>query len=88
MKKDIKTQMCPKGDTEKRKTLNERNKYEVNLFWTQQNRATVIIEATSLLAVKRKADAIQSEDIENWNPVAGELNVESVEPCSENRIRH
>jgi hypothetical protein len=57
-------------------------KYEAELFWTQHNCATVIIEARSLQEAERKADELSSEDIDDWNPVDGELFVNSVELAS------
>jgi len=60
-------------------------KYEVRLFWTQHNMATVIIQAKSLAEAGKKADAILSEEVDDWNPVDGEIWVESVEPVEGGR---
>jgi hypothetical protein len=53
-------------------------KYEAELYWTQHNRATVIIEARSLAEAEKKADQLSSEDIDDWNPFDGEIWVDSV----------
>jgi hypothetical protein len=55
------------------------NRYEVELYWTQYNRATVIIKARSLKEAEEKADEFSADEIETWEPVHGEMSVESVE---------
>jgi len=57
-----------------------KKKYEVRLYWTQYNHATLIIEAQSLAEAEEMADNIESEDVDDWNPVEGELTVDSIEP--------
>jgi hypothetical protein len=52
--------------------------YEAELFWTQHNRATVIIRARSLEEAHDKADEMDSGDIDDWNPVSGDMFVDSV----------
>ena len=61
-------------------TNNKRRKYEATLFWMQHNQATVIIEAKSLAEAEKKADAIESDEIDDWSPCDGEIWVDSVEP--------
>ena len=82
--------MKTKQPTPTRSKSNRRNKrlnrdtkplftYEAELFWTQYNCATVKIQARSLEEAKQKANALSSEDIDDWNPTSGEMSVESVQ---------
>lgn len=59
---------------------NTKQKYEIVLFWTQQNEARVIVEASSQDEAEEKADEIESADIDDWIPTDGELFVYSVAP--------
>jgi hypothetical protein len=61
--------------------------YEARFFYTQQSVATEIIKATSLEEAQRKADEMGAEDISDFDPIAGELSVESVELIEEDK-RH
>jgi hypothetical protein len=58
---------------------NQLKKFEVELHWTQHNTATVIVEASSHAEAEEMADEIQSDEVDDWNPVDGDLSVESVE---------
>jgi hypothetical protein len=53
-------------------------KFQAELFWTQYNRATVTIEARSHEEARQQANAISSEDVDDWNPFDGEIYVASV----------
>jgi hypothetical protein len=53
--------------------------YIVQLTFVQCSRAEVKIKARSFKEAERMADEISSEDVEDWNPVDGNLTVESVE---------
>ena len=53
--------------------------YEAELFWTQHNRATVKVKAHSREEAEEKADELSSEDIDNWDPIDGDMFVDSVE---------
>lgn len=57
-----------------------KKKYEVTLFWTQRCIGRVIIEAESLSEAEEMAAEIESDEIDDFNPVDGELSVDSVEP--------
>lgn len=48
------------------------------LTFVQHNRAEVKIKARSLAHARRLADEIQSADVDDWNPLDGEISVESV----------
>ena len=61
--------------------------YEAKFFFTQHSVASVIIEAKSLAEAEEKADEMEPEDIDDFDPVDGELSVSSVEPCKEGK-RH
>lgn len=52
--------------------------YEVELHWTQHNRATVTIQAKSLEAARQKANRIRSDEVDDWDPFDGEMDVDSV----------
>jgi hypothetical protein len=54
-------------------------KYEAELFWTQHDRATVIIEARSREEAEAKADGLSSEDVDDWGPTGGEMFVYSIQ---------
>lgn len=58
-------------------------KFEATLFWTQHNQTRVIIEAATLAEAEEMAGDIQSDEIDDWNAVDGDLSVESVEPVKE-----
>lgn len=53
--------------------------YEAELLWTQHNRAMAKIKARSLEEARRKANELSSEDIEDWDPTAGDMWVDSVQ---------
>ncbi|MGD0138972.1 MAG: hypothetical protein ABSD28_08855 [Tepidisphaeraceae bacterium] len=69
----------------RKKNANAMKRYEVMLYWTQYNKATITIKANSLADAEAKADEICSDEIDDWNPVDGELWVESVDPCEEDK---
>jgi len=58
----------------------KRRKFEVLLNFSQQSWASVVIEADSLAEARQKADGICSDEIDDWNPVHGELDVLDVAP--------
>lgn len=53
--------------------------YTATLTFVQSSRAEVKIKARSLKEAECKADEISSEDVDDWNPVDGNITVESVE---------
>jgi hypothetical protein len=59
--------------------INHSKKYEVTLFWAQYNQAKVIIEAGSFAEAEEKANDLQADEVEDWNPVDGDLSVVSVD---------
>jgi len=82
--------MKKKQQTPTRSTANTHNeqpaadtkrKYEIMLGFTQHSTAKVIIKAKSLAEARRKADEIEAEDVDDFDPVDGELRVEWVELC-------
>jgi hypothetical protein len=48
------------------------------LTFVQYSRGEVLIKARSLKNARRKADEIGADEVDNWNPVDGEVSVESV----------
>jgi hypothetical protein len=58
---------------------NTPRKYEATLYFTQHSKATVIIEATSLEEAVEKADDINADEIDDWNPFDGEVVVDTVQ---------
>ena len=85
MKKDKNSRTTSQGllaqnDERAVSDTNTCKKYKATLFWTQHNQATVIIEANSLAEAREKADEIDSDEIDDWNPCDGDLYVDSVEP--------
>jgi hypothetical protein len=70
-----------------KKKANKMKRYVAALFFTQHSFAAEIIEAKSLAEAKRKADAMEPEDIDDFDPVEGEMWVDSVEPVMEGK-RH
>jgi hypothetical protein len=63
-----------------RKAKHPLKKYEATLAFSQQSRAKVIIKAASLEEAHEKADSIQADDVDNWNPCDGQVDVIGVEP--------
>ena len=61
-------------------TTNTATKYEAILSFKQFSRAKIIIEAMSLAEAEEKANAIESDEIDDWNPCNGEVSLDSVEP--------
>ena len=53
--------------------------YEVELFWTQHSRATIVIKAKSLAEAEEMADELCSDEIEDWESCAGDMFVASVQ---------
>lgn len=54
-------------------------KYLVTLTYTQASRATVEIEAESQEEAQELAENIQADEVNDFNPIDGELYVEGVE---------
>ena len=69
--------------SQRKKNANAKKLYEVRFFYMQRSVATEIIEAKTLAEAKRKADEMSSEDVAEFDPVYGELSVESVEQLKE-----
>lgn len=57
---------------------NKPKKFKVLLSWTQINQAEIEIEAKSLKDAQEKAEEIQSDEVNNWNPIDGQVEVISV----------
>jgi len=57
-----------------------KQRYEVILMFSQESRAKVIIEAADLAEAEDKASDIFADEIDDWNPINGDVRVESVEP--------
>lgn len=53
-------------------------KYTATLTFVQYSRGEVLIKARSLKEARRKADEIGADEVTDWNPVDGEVSVESV----------
>jgi len=64
--------------------------YTATLTFVQYCRGEVLIKARSLKDARRKAGEISAYDVDDWNPVNGELSMESVtelKPRRETRQR-
>jgi hypothetical protein len=59
---------------------NTLKKYEATLNFAQHSRAKVIIEAASLEEAEEKAGDICADEIDDWNPYDGEVNILDVSP--------
>ena len=59
---------------------NPRAKYEIILCFIQHDRAKVVLEAKSIKEAWRKANDIEPDQIDDWNPIHGEISVASVQP--------
>ena len=59
-------------------TPNYMKTFTATLTFVQYSRAEVLIKAHSLKDARRKADEIGADEVDNWNPVDGEVSVESV----------
>ena len=55
-------------------------KFIATLTHTQYSRATVEITARNLAAAESKASEITSDQIDNWNPFDGDIEVSEVSP--------
>jgi hypothetical protein len=53
-------------------------RFTATLTFVQYNRADVWIKARSLKEARCKADEIGADEVDDWNPVDGEVSVESV----------
>jgi len=71
--------------SQRKKNANAMKRYEARFFFTQHSVATVIIEARNLDEAEEKAANTESCDIDNLDPVDGELSVVSVELCKEGK---
>jgi hypothetical protein len=60
-------------------------KFEADLYFTQYHSATVIIEAATLGEALDKAGDIGADEVNNWEPVDGEVGVISVEPLEKGK---
>ena len=58
-------------------------KFTVALHFAQYSVAEVEIEADSQQEAEERAEAIEAADVETFNPIDGELTVESVVPTQE-----
>lgn len=56
-------------------------KFSTILTFSQISRAEVIIKAKSLAEAKYKADNIAADEVLDWNPIGGEITVNSVSAC-------
>ena len=52
--------------------------FTATLTFVQYSRGEVLIKARSLKDARRKADEISAYDVDDWNPMNGEMSVESV----------
>jgi hypothetical protein len=52
--------------------------FTATLTFVQTSRGEVLIKARSLKNARRKADEITAYDVDDWNPMNGEMSVESV----------
>ena len=52
--------------------------FNATLTFVQYSRAEVLIKALSIENARRKADKIGADEVDDWNPVNGEVSVESV----------
>jgi len=52
--------------------------FTATLTFAQYSRAEVLIKAHSLEDARRKADEIGADEVDDWNPVDGEVSVENV----------
>ena len=73
--------------SQRKKNANAMKRYEARFFFTQHSVATVIIEAKNLDEAEEKAANTESCDIDNLDPVDGELSVVSVEQIKEGGAR-
>jgi hypothetical protein len=73
--------------SQRKKNANAMKRYEARFFFTQHSVATVIIEARNLDEAEEKAANTESCDIDNLDPVDGELSVVSVEQIKEGGAR-
>lgn len=56
----------------------KKKQYEVILTHSQISRASIVITASSQEEAEEMADQIQADEIDNWNPIDGDVMVESV----------
>jgi hypothetical protein len=56
------------------------HQFEAVLHFTQYSCAKVVIEAESLAEAEEQANDLCPEDIADWDPVDGDIDVASVEP--------
>ncbi len=52
--------------------------FTATLTFVQTSRGEVLIKARSLKDARRKADELSAFDVDDWNPMNGEMTVESV----------
>ena len=52
--------------------------FNATLTFVQYSRGEVLIKARSLKEARCKADEIGADEVDDWNPVNGEVSVESV----------
>lgn len=60
-------------------------KFTAILTFEQCSRAEVTITAKTLAEAQEKADEINADEIADWNPINGEVTVESV--CSVKKLK-
>ena len=85
MKTNQESQSTPSGNPQADADTNQRKQYEVVLTFSQCSRASVTIEADTPEAAQEMAGEICPDEVEDWNPVNGEVSVESVEPIGEGK---
>ncbi len=62
--------------------------YEVELLFSQTSKATVKLKARSLSEAHTKAADIQPDQVDDWNPVLGDIEVASVSEVKETRMTY
>lgn len=67
------------NDHEGQTAADTNKKFEAMLSFKQHSRAKVIIEAESLAEAEEMAGEIQSDEVDDWNPIHGEVSVDSVQ---------
>jgi|GEM_PF-1331032 len=62
-----------------------KKEYEVSLSFIQYSKATIIIEAVSQEEAECNADEICADEIDDWNPYDGEIEVLDVSPVKDDQ---
>ena len=61
-------------------TAQPEKKFEAFLRFKQINRAKIIIQARTLDEARERAWEIEPDEVDDWNPVEGDIWVDGVEP--------